>query len=55
MAETSSTDLEEIGTEDELATDTSTWSNKECKKLQHMTDSMRNISEFLVVGHHYLL
>ena len=40
MAETptSSTDLEEIDTEDELATDTSTWSNKEHKKLQHMTE-----------------
>ena len=35
---TSSTDLEEINTEDELATDTSTWSNKERKKLQHMTE-----------------
>ena len=35
---TSSTDLEEINTEDELATDTSTWSNKDCKKLQHMTE-----------------
>ena len=34
---TSSTDLEE-NTEDELATDTRTWSNKECKKLQHMTE-----------------
>ena len=34
---TSSTDLEE-NTEDELATDTSTWSNKEHKKLQHMTE-----------------
>ena len=34
---TSSTDLEE-NTEVELATDTSTWSNKECKKLQHMTE-----------------
>ena len=34
---TSSTDLEE-NTEDELATDTSTWSNKERKKLQHMTE-----------------
>ena len=34
----SSTDLEEINTEDELATDTSTWSDKECKKLQHMTE-----------------
>ena len=40
MAETptSSTDLEEIDTEDELATDTSTWSKKERKKLQHMTE-----------------
>ena len=34
---TSSTDLEE-NNEDELATDTSTWSNKERKKLQHMTE-----------------
>ena len=31
--QTSSTDLEEINTEDELATDTSNWSNKEHKKL----------------------
>ena len=38
MEETSSTDLEEINTEDELATDTGTWSNKERKKLQHMTE-----------------
>ena len=37
-AQTSGTDLEEINTEDELATDTSKWSNKECKKLQHMTE-----------------
>ena len=36
--ETFSTDLEEINTEDELATDTSNWSNKEHKKLQHMTE-----------------
>ena len=36
--ETFSTDLEEINTEDELATDTSNWSEKECKKLQHMTE-----------------
>ena len=36
--QTSSTDLEEINTEDELATDTSNWSNKERKKLQHMTE-----------------
>ena len=34
----SSTDLEEINTEDELAIDTSNWSNKERKKLQHMTE-----------------
>ena len=34
----SSTDLEEINTEDELATDSSTWSDKERKKLQHMTE-----------------
>ena len=40
MAETptSSIDLEEIDTEDEMATDTSTWSNKKRKKLQHMTE-----------------
>ena len=36
--QTSGTDLEEINTEDELATDTSTWSDKERKKLQHMTE-----------------
>ena len=36
--ETFSTDLEEINTEDELATDTSNWSDKEHKKLQHMTE-----------------
>ena len=35
--QTSGTDLEEINTEDELATDTSNWSEKERKKLQHMT------------------
>ena len=35
---TSSTDLEEVNTEDELAIDTSTWSNKEHKKVQHMTE-----------------
>ena len=38
---TSSTDLEEINTEDELATNTSNWSNKEHKKLQHMTEFHR--------------
>ena len=36
--QTSGTDLEEINTEDELATDTSNWSDKESKKLQHMTE-----------------
>ena len=36
--QTSGTDLEEINTEDELATDTNNWSDKECKKLQHMTE-----------------
>ena len=36
--ETFSTDLEEINTEDELTTDTSNWSDKEHKKLQHMTE-----------------
>ena len=34
---TTSTDLEE-NTEDELATDISNWSDKESKKLQHMTE-----------------
>ena len=29
--------MEEINTEDEMATDTSKWSDKEHKKLQHMT------------------
>ena len=36
--QTSGTDLEEINTEDEMATDTRKWSDKECKKLQHMTE-----------------
>ena len=36
--ETSSTDLEEINTDDERATDISKWSGKERKKLQHMTE-----------------
>ena len=36
--ETSSTDLEEINTDDERATDISKWSDKEPKKLQHMTE-----------------
>ena len=36
--QTSGTDLEEINTEDEMATDSSKWSDKERKKLQHMTE-----------------
>ena len=36
--QTSGTDLEEINTEDEMNTDTSTWSEKEKKKLQPMTE-----------------
>ena len=36
--QTSGTDLEEINTEDELSTDISQWSDKERKKLQHMTE-----------------
>ena len=36
--ETSSTDLEEINTDDERTTDISNWSDKERKKLQHMTE-----------------
>ena len=36
--QTSGTDLEEINSEDEIATDTSKWSEKEKKKLQHMTE-----------------
>ena len=36
--QTSGTDLEEINTNDEMNTDTSKWSEKEKKKLQHMTE-----------------
>ena len=36
--ETSSRDLEEINTDDERATDISKWSDKERKKLQHVTE-----------------
>ena len=36
--QTSGTDLEEINTKDEMNTDTSKWSEKERKKLQHMTE-----------------
>ena len=39
--QTSGTDLEEINTEDEMATDTSKWSDKEHKKLQHMTEFLK--------------
>ena len=37
-AQTSGTDLEEINTENEMNTDTSKWSDKERKKLQHMKE-----------------
>ena len=37
---TSGTDFED-NTEDELTTDISNWSDKECKKLQHMTEFHR--------------
>ena len=47
VEETSSTDLEEINTEDELATDTSNWSNKECKKLQHMAEFHKEYQKVL--------
>ena len=36
--QTSGTDLEEVITEDEMNTDTSKWSEKEKKKLQHMIE-----------------
>ena len=36
--QTSGTDLEEINTEDEMNIDTSKWSDKERKKLQHMKE-----------------
>ena len=36
--QTSGTDLEEVNTKDEMKTDTSKWSEKEKKKLQHMTE-----------------
>ena len=36
--QTSGTDLEEINANDEIAIDTSKWSKKERKKLQHMTE-----------------
>ena len=38
ISTSSETDLEEIDTEDEMNTDTSKWSEKEKKKLQHMTE-----------------
>ena len=36
--QTSGTDLEEVNTKDEMKTDTSIWSEKEKKKLQHMAE-----------------
>ena len=36
--QTSGTNLEEINTEDEMNTDTSKWSDKDRKKLQHMKE-----------------
>ena len=36
--QTSGTDLQEINTDDEMNTDTSKWSEKEKKKLQHITE-----------------
>ena len=36
--QSSGTDFEEVNTEDEMNTDTSKWSEKEKKKLQHMTE-----------------
>ena len=38
ISTSSETDLEEINTKDEMNTDTSKWSEKEKKKLQHMTE-----------------
>ena len=38
VTQTSGTDLEEITTEDEITVDTNKWSEKERKKLQHMTE-----------------
>ena len=36
--QTSGTDLEEMNTEDEMNIDTGKWSEKERKKLRHMTE-----------------
>ena len=44
--ETSSTDLEEINTDDERATDISKWSDKEHKKLQQMTEFHQEYQSF---------
>ena len=38
ISTSSETDLEEINTDDEMNTDTSKWSEKGKKKLQHMTE-----------------
>ena len=43
--QTYGTDLEEVNTEDEMNTDTSKWSEKEKKKLQHMTEFHDRISK----------
>ena len=45
--QTLGTDLDEVNTEDEMNMDTSIWSDKERKKLQHMTE--RNTKEYLVI------
>ena len=42
------TDLNVDNIEDEMHMDTSNWTLAERKRLQHMTNSMRNISEYLV-------
>ena len=54
-SDTSGTDLEEINTEDERSTDIGTWSDKKCKKLQHMTEFHQEYQRVLAIGHHYVL
>ena len=41
------TDLSAENTDDEMHTDTSTWSTADKKKLQHMTEFHQNINVFL--------
>ena len=53
--QSSGTDLEEVNTEDEMNTDTSKWSEKEKKKLQHMTEFHKNIKECLAIRLHFVL